>query len=93
MESLEDEDIDVVFLCSTHLPLIKNHLKSLFPQVKFIDPSATVAREVRAFLRRNKMLRRSGRSRLEIIASGGMAQFERTVQLMGIREPIKEVNP
>lgn len=93
MKSLEDGDIDVVFLCSTHLPLIQNYLKSLFPQVKFVDPSATVAKEVRAFLRRNRMLRRSGRGRLEIITSARNAQFEKTVRLMGIREPIKGVNP
>jgi glutamate racemase len=93
LKSLEDGDIDVVFLCSTHLPLIQNFLESLFPQVKFVDPSATVAREVRAYLRRNKSFRRSGRGRLKIIASGGNAQFEQTVRLMGIREPIKVVNP
>lgn len=93
MKSLEDGDIDVVFLCSTHLPLIQNYLKSLFPQVKFVDPSATVAKEVRAFLRRNRMFRRSGRGRLQIITSARNAQFEQTVRLMGIREPVKGVHP
>jgi len=92
-KSLDDGDIDVMFLCSTHLPLIQNYLKSLFPRIQFVDPSAIVAREVRVYLRRNKMFRRSGRGRLQIIASRGSAQFEQTVRLMGIREPIKAVNP
>ncbi len=93
MNSLEDGDIDVVFLCSTHLPLVQNYLRSLFPQIKFVDPSAAVAREVRSFLRQNRMLRRSGKGRLQIIATGVNSQFEQTVRLMGIRDPVKGVNP
>jgi len=93
MGKLEKEDIDVIILCSTHLSLVRNYLGSLFPLVKFIDPSNIVAKDVKKFLRHNRMFRRSGIGRLQVIASGGKDQFEQTIRLMGIREPIKRVNP
>ena len=93
MGKLENEDIDVIILCSTHLSLVRNYFGSLFPLVKFIDPSNIVAKDVKKFLRHNRMLRKSGIGRLQVIASGGKDQFEQTIRLMGIREPIKRVNP
>jgi glutamate racemase len=90
---LEKEDIDLVILCSTHLSLVRSYFGSLFPLVKFIDPSNIVAKDVKKFLRHDRMLRRSGIGRLQVIASGGKDQFEQTIRLMGIREPIKRVNP
>jgi glutamate racemase len=93
MRKLEKADIDVMILCSTHLPLVRNYFNSLFPLVKFVDPCNIVAKEVKKFLGNNRMLRRSGIGRLQVIASGGKDHFEQTVRLMGIREPIKRVNP
>ena len=90
----EKEDIDVIIhYAGTHLSLVRNYFGSLFPLVKFIDPSNIVAKDVKKFLRHNRMLRRSGIGRLQVIASGGKDQFEQTIRLMGIREPIKRVNP
>lgn len=93
MGKLEKEVIDVVILCSTHLSLVSNYFGSLFPLVKFIDPSNTVAKDVKKFLHYNRMWRRSGIGRLQVIASGDKDQLEQTIRLMGIREPIKRVNP
>jgi glutamate racemase len=93
MGKLEKEDIDVIILCSTHLSLVRNYFGSLFPLVKFMDPSNIVAKDVKRFLHHNRMRRRSGIGRLQVIASGGRDQFEQTIRLMGIREPIKRVNP
>ena len=92
MEKLEKEDIDVIILCSTHLPLVRNYFNSLFPLVKFVDPSNIVAKDVKKFLSHNRMLKRSGIGRLQVIASGGKDHFEQTIRLMGIKEPIKRVN-
>jgi hypothetical protein len=39
------------------------------------------------------MLKKSGSSTLQVLNSGANHQFEQTVRLMGIREPIKRVNP
>lgn len=93
MGKLEKDDIDVIILCSTHLPLVRNYLNSLFPLVKFVDPCHIIAKDVKKFLVRNRMLRRSGIGRLQITASGGKDHFEQTIRLMGFREPIKRVNP
>lgn len=93
MDKLEKKDIDTMILSSTHLPLVSNYFNSLFPLVKFVDPCYTVAKEVKKFLGYNRMLRRGGIGRLQVIASGGKDHFEQTVRLMGITEPIKRVNP
>jgi hypothetical protein len=44
------------------------------------------------FLGLNRMLRRGGIGRLQVIASGAKDHFEQNMCLMGIREPIKRVN-
>jgi len=93
MDKIEKKHIDVMILSSTHLPLVSNYFNSLFPLVKFVDPSHMVAKEVKKFLGHNRMLRRGGAGRLQVIASGGKDRFEQTVRLMGITEPIKRVNP
>ena len=93
MEKLEKEDIDVIILCSTHLPFVHNYLSSLFPRVKFIDPCHTVAKDVKKFLLHNRMLRKSGIGRLQLVASVGRDHFEQTIRMMGFREAIKRVNP
>jgi glutamate racemase len=93
MDKLEKKHIDVMILSSTHLPLVSNYFNSLFPLVKFVDPCHSVAKEVKKFLGYNRMLRRDGIGRLQVVASGGKDHFEQTVRLMGITEPIKRVNP
>jgi glutamate racemase len=94
MGKLEKEDIDVIILGSTHLSFVLNYLSSLFPRVKFVDPSRIVAKDVKKFLLHNRMLRRSGVGRLQLIASGDRKDhFDQTIRLMGFREAIKRVNP
>lgn len=93
LEKLSEKDIDVMTLCSTHLPLVRNYFNSLFPLVKFVDPSNVVAKDVKKFLGHNRMLKKSGIGRMQIIASGGKDNFEQIIRLTGIREPIKRVNP
>jgi glutamate racemase len=93
MGKLEKEDIDVMILCSTHLPFVHNYLSSLFPRIKFIDPCHTVAKDVKKFLLHNRMLRKSGIGRLQLVASVGKDHFEQTIRMMGFREAIKRVNP
>jgi glutamate racemase len=93
MGKLEKEDIDVIILCSTHLPFVCNYLSSLFPRVKFIDPCHNVAKDVKKFLLHNRMLRKSGIGRLQLVASVGEDHFEQTIRMMGFREAIKRVHP
>jgi glutamate racemase len=94
MGKLEREDIDVIILGSAHLSFVQNYLSSLFSRVKFVDPSRIVAKDVKKFLFHNRMLKRSGVGRLQLIASGDRKDhFDETIRLMGFREAIKRVNP
>jgi hypothetical protein len=48
---------------------------------------------VKKFLLHNRMLRRSGVGRLQLIASGDRKDhFDQIIRLMGFREAIKRVN-
>ena len=71
-----DKKIDVITLSSTHLPFVKRYLNSLLPTVKFIDPAKIIAKDVRKFLAFNRMLRKTGNGRLQMLVSDGKKQFE-----------------
>jgi glutamate racemase len=86
-----DTKIDVITLSSTHLPFVKGYLNSLLPTVKFIDPAKIVAKDVKKFLAFNRMLRKSGNGRLQVLVSDGKKQFETVIRAMGIKEPVEEV--
>jgi glutamate racemase len=86
-----DANIDVMVLASTHLPFVRNYLGSLFPSVKLLDPSKNVAKQVKRYLISNRMLKRVGTGRLEILVSDKKKEFENTIQKMGIFQPVKEV--
>ena len=86
-----DTKIDVITLASTHLPFVKRYLNSLLPTVKFIDPAKIVAKDVKKFLVFNRMLRKNGNGRLQVLVSDGKKQFETVIRAMGVREPVEEV--
>lgn len=86
-----DEKIDVMTLSSTHLPFVKGYLNSLLPTVRFVDPAQTVAKDVRKFLSFNRMAKKSGSGKLQILVSDGKREFEKSIRAMGVREPVEEV--
>jgi glutamate racemase len=86
-----DKEIDVIALSSTHLPFVKPYLKSILPTIKFVDSAKIVAKEVRKYLAFNRMLKKSGNGRLQIMVSDGKRQFEQIIRTMGIREPVEEI--
>ncbi len=85
-----DEKIDVMTLSSTHLPFVKSYLNSLIPTVRFVDPAQMVAKDVRKFLNTNRMAKKSGMGRLQILVSDGKREFEKSIRAMGVREPVEE---
>jgi glutamate racemase len=91
-ESL-DPDIDVMVLASTHLPFVRNYVRSLFPAIKLVDPSKSVAKQVKSYLISNRMLKRVGKGRLEILVSYKKQEFEKTLRKLGVFQPVKEVLP
>ncbi|MDQ3868433.1 MAG: glutamate racemase [Thermoproteota archaeon] len=86
-----DKEIDVITLSSTHLPFVRPYLNSLLPTVKFIDSAKIAAKEVKKYLSFNRMLKKTGSSRLQILVSDGRRHFEQIIRVMGIREPVEEV--
>jgi glutamate racemase len=86
-----DQDVDVIVLASTHLPFIRKYIGSLFPSIRLVDPSKSVARQVKRSLISNRMLKRAGKGRLEILVSDKKEEFEKTLRKLGIVQPVKEV--
>lgn len=86
-----DKEIDVITLSSTHLPFVRPYLYSLLPTIKFVDSAKIVAKEVRKYLAFNRMLKKTGNSRLQILVSDGKKQFQEIIRAMGVREPVEEV--
>ena len=86
-----DKEIDVITLSSTHLPFVKSYLNSLLPTIKFVDSAKAVAKEVRKYLIFNRMIKKTGNGRLQILVSDEKRQFERIIHAMGIREPVEEI--
>jgi len=86
-----DEKLDVITLSSTHLPFVKTYLNALLPTVRFVDPAQIVAKDVRKFLKFNRMAKKSGTGKLQVLVSDGKREFEKTVRALGIREPVEEI--
>jgi glutamate racemase len=86
-----DKEIDVITLSSTHLPFVKYYLNSLLPTIKFVDSAKAVAKEVRKYLIFNRMIKKTGNGRLQILVSDEKRQFEQIIHAMGIREPVEEI--
>ena len=86
-----DKEIDVITLSSTHLPFVRSCLNSVMPTIKFVDSAKIVAKEVRKYLAFNKMLKKTGNSKLQILVSDGKRQFEQMIRTMGVREAVEEV--
>jgi glutamate racemase len=85
-----EKKIDVITLSSAHLPFVKRYLTYLLPTVRFVDPAQIVARDVKKFLGFKRILKKTGRSRVQILVSNDKKQFEEAIHKMGIREPVQE---
>ena len=86
------KNIDVITLSSSHLPFVKNYLTALMPTINFVDPSRSVAVEVKKFLISNRMLKKNGRANLLVLVSAEKRHFEKIIHAMGIKEYVTEVD-
>ena len=86
-----DTNIDIMVLASTHLPFVRNYLESLLPSVKLLDSSRSVTKLVKRYLVSNRMLKKMGTGKLEILVSDKKQEFEKTIRNMGITNPVNEV--
>ena len=87
-----DNSVDVVALCSTHLPFIKNYMEEIIPSVKFVNCSIEVARDVKSHLKYIGDLNKNGTGKLEILVSADKENFQSILRYMRIRELIFDVS-
>ncbi len=89
LRNLEDTNVDVLVLSSTHLSFIRSHLTKMYPSIRIIDPAATAVKEIKQFLKTNNMLRKNGLGRIRIIVNGDKTEFESLIKTMGLPGPIE----
>ena len=77
-------NIDVVTLSSTHLPLLRSLLQTEFPKITFLDPGQGVANKVKNLTRK----KRSKKNSLKIFTSGNTQTFQKQLRKLGIRNKI-----
>jgi glutamate racemase len=87
-----DNSVDVVALCSTHLPFITNYMEDIIPSVKFVNCSTEVARSVKGHLKYTGDLNKSGTGKLEILVSADKENFQSILRYMRIRDQVVDVS-
>lgn len=80
-------NIDVVTLSSTHLPLLKSILQVEFPRITFLDPAQEVANKVKKLTTK----KRSKKNSLKIFTSGNTQTFQRQLRKIGIKNKINSL--
>ena len=79
-----DNSIDVATLSSTHLPFLEPFLRSIFKNVKFLDPAENVANDVKDLIGDNDLQQNV----LRIFTSGDVNLFKKNLQMMGINNEV-----
>ncbi len=80
-----DNLIDVATLSSTHLPFLELLLKSIFKNIKFLDPAKDIVNGIKDFKLENNELKQL---QLRIFTSGDVNLFEKNLQMMGIKNKV-----
>jgi len=81
-------NIDVVTLSSTHLPLLRSILQAEFPGIIFLDPAVEVANKVKTLTAKN----RSKKNSLKIFTSGNKQTFQKQLRKIGIKNKINSLS-
>jgi len=79
-----DNLIDVATLSSTHLPFLEPILRSIFKNVKFLDPAKNIVNILKDFVEDND----SQQNVLRIFTSGDVNLFKKNLQMMGIDDEV-----
>ena len=79
-----DNLIDVATLSSTHLPFLEPFLRSIFKNVKFLDPAKNIGNILKDFVEDND----SQQNVLRIFTSGDVKLFKKNLQMMGIDDEV-----
>jgi len=79
-----DSLIDVATLSSTHLPFLEPILRSIFKNVRFLDPAKNIVNILKDFVEDND----SQQNVLRIFTSGDVNIFKKNLQMMGINDEV-----
>ena len=75
----------ICILASTHLPFLLDMMKSVRPDIAYLDPAEITAR------RAVRMVGREGGGALEVYTSGGH-DIEPLLRKLGVSEPVRRLN-
>ena len=81
-------NIDVVTLSSTHLPLLGSILQTEFPGIIFLDPAVRVANRVKTLTTK----KRSRKNSLQIFTSGNTETFQKQLIKIGIKNKVNSLS-
>jgi len=84
LKILNQHDIDVVTLSSTHLPFLKSLLQKEFPHIQFIDPGKIIANKINSKIKQNKIKRNS----LKIYTTGNAKEFQTRLNKIDIKNKV-----
>ena len=79
-----DNSIDVATLSSTHLPFLEPFLRSIFKNVKFLDPAKNIVNVMKDFIGDDDLQQNV----LRIFTSGDVKLFKKNLQMMGINDEV-----
>ena len=79
-----DNSIDIATLSSTHLPFLEPFLRSIFKNVKFLDPAKNISKILKDFTEDNDLQQNV----LRIFTSGDVNLFKKNLQMMGIDDEV-----
>jgi glutamate racemase len=79
-----DNSIDVATLSSTHLPFLELFLRSIFKNVKFLDPAKNITNVLKDYMKDNDLQENV----LRIFTSGDVNLFKKNLQMMGINDEV-----
>ena len=88
LQMLNENQIDVVTLSSTHLPFLKQYLQKEFPSTQFIDPGNIIAQKIYSKIK-NKQ---SKRNSLKIFTSGNTKEFQSKLLKIGIKNKVNSLS-
>jgi len=81
-------NIDVVTLSSTHLPLLRSLLQLEFPGITFLDPAQEVAYKIKRLI----IKKESKKNSLRIFTSGNKQTFQKQLRKIGIKNKVNSLS-
>lgn len=81
------DHIQCCVLGCTHYPLVEDSIHRLYPGLPLIDPAEEMARQLRAYLEENALLREENRpGQLEIYTTGDVEEYTMRAAQVGLKE-------